>query len=345
MSFDLGLNHYSESQAGAFYDQLLERVRTLPGVEAAGLVWNTPFSGGSPGMTIDQVEGYEKAVQERLSAGSNSVSPDYFRTLRAPVLRGREFNATDTSASPKAVIVDETLAKRYWPGQDPLGRHIYLPGPGGAKPVEVVGVVGSMRSRRLGDVPRPTMYFPISQQPAANLTLAVRMGVEPSTAIPLLREMVKSLDPRVPLFHTRMLEQQMVGSLALQRMAAALLSGFGVLALLLGMIGIYGVLAFSVSRRTREIGIRMALGARIANVFSLVLWQGARLVAVGMIFGLVGAGAVTRLLRSFLFEVTPLDPLTFFCVIILLTAVSLAACWLPARRAARIDPMAALRCE
>jgi len=345
MSLDLGLNSYSETQARAFYDQLLERVRTLPGVEAAGLVWDTPLSGGTPGMSIDRVEGYEKGADERLAAGCNSVSPGYFRTLQVPILRGREFDTTDTPTSPRTVIVDDTLAQRYWPGQDPLGRHIYLPGPGGATPVEVVGVVGRMRSRRLADAPRQTMFFPVSQQSAGNLTLALRTGFEPSAAVPLLRDLVRSLDPRVPLFHVRTLEQQRAGSLALQRMAAALLSGFGALALLLATIGIYGVLAYSVGRRTREVGIRVALGAQVTDVLALVLWQGARLVAAGIILGLAGALAVTRLLRSFLFEVTPLDPLTFAGVIVLLSVVSLVACWLPARRAARTDPMVALRCD
>ena len=345
MSFDLGLNNYSEARGRAFYDQLLERARTLPGVEAAGLVWNTPLSGGSPGMSINRVEGYEKGPEERLAAGFNSVSPGYFRTLNVPLLRGRDFDATDTPASPKTVIVDDTFAQRCWPGQDPLGRRIYLPGRGGVQPVEVVGVVGRIRSRRLADAPRQTMFFPVSQQPAGSLTLAVRSGLDPSSAVPLLDDLVKSLDPGVPVFHIRTLEQQMVGSLALQRMAATLLSAFGVLALLLAMIGIYGVLAYSVSRRTREVGIRVALGAQTTDVLTLVVWQGSRLVAAGMILGMVSALAVTRLLRSFLFEVTPLDPLTLVCVIVLLVVVSLVACWLPARRAARIDPMMALRCE
>lgn len=344
-SFDLGLNHYDEGQTRAFYDQLLERTRTLPGVEAAGLVWNTPLAGGSPGMSIDRLEGYEKKAEERPVANFNLVSSGYFRTLRVPLLRGREFDAVDTPASVKVVLVDETFSQRYWPGQDPLGRRLYLPGPRGVEPVEIVGVVGSMRNRRLTDVPRPTMFFPISQRPAGDLTLVLRTGLEPAAAAPLLRDVAKTLDARVPPFHVRTMEQQIAGSLALQRLAAALLSGFGGLALLLATLGIYGVLAYSVSRRTREFGLRVALGAQTTDVLALVLWRGTRLVTVGIAVGLLSALPLTRLLRSLLFEVVPLDPLTFICVVVLLAVVALAACWLPARRAARIDPMVSLRHE
>jgi putative ABC transport system permease protein len=344
-SFDLGSNHYSEAQTRAFYDQLLERVRTLPGIEAAGLVWNTPLSGGSPGMSIARLDGYEKRAEERLAAGCNSVSPDYFRTLKVPILRGREFDATDTPTSPKTVVVDETFAQRYWPGQDPLGRRIYLPGRGGLEQVEVVGVVGSTRSRRLAEVPRQTMFFPISQRPAGNLTLAVRTGVAPAAAVPLLRDLAKSLDARVPLFHVRTLEQQMAGSLALQRMAAALLAGFGVLALLLATVGIYGVLAYSVSRRTREVGIRVALGAQGSHVLKLVVKQGMVLTLAGVGVGLLVSLWLTRYLASMLYEVKPADPLTFAAVAALLIGVAALACVLPAWRAARVDPMTALRSE
>ncbi|MEN6333038.1 MAG: ABC transporter permease, partial [Phycisphaerales bacterium] len=194
-SFDLGLNDYSEARAEAFLDRLLERVRTLPGVESAGLISNTPLSGGSPGRSIDHVEGYEKGPRERLAAGINTVSLGCFRTLGVPLLRGRDFDATDAPTGPRTVIVDDAFAQRYWPGRDPVGRRVYLAGPGGSEPVEVVGVVGAIRSRRLTDAPRPTMFFPISQDPTGNLTLAVRTGSELAVADPLLREVEKSLDP------------------------------------------------------------------------------------------------------------------------------------------------------
>jgi putative ABC transport system permease protein len=189
------------------------------------------------------------------------------------------------------------------------------------------------------------MYRPIAQWPGKSLTLAVRTGLEPAATVSVLRELVKTLDSAVPVFGIRTLAQQKSGSLALQRMAATLLSGFGVLALLLAALGIYGVLAYSVGRRTREIGVRMALGAQIADVLGLVLRQGLALVALGVVIGFAGAFAVTRLLRNFLYDVQPLDPLTFVSVVVVLAAVALLACWLPARRAAKVDPMKALRCE
>jgi ABC-type antimicrobial peptide transport system permease subunit len=197
----------------------------------------------------------------------------------------------------------------------------------------------------LTDSPRPALYFPLTQKSDLALSIAVRTGLEPSGTIALLRELVKSLDANVPVFGVRTMAQQKDGSLALQRMAAALLSGFGVLALLLAALGVYGVLAYSVSRRTREIGVRVALGAQIADVLVLVLRQGIRLVTTGVVLGLAGAFAATRLLRGFLYEVQPLDLLTFVTVVVVLAVVAVFACWLPARRAAKVDPMEALRYE
>jgi putative ABC transport system permease protein len=189
------------------------------------------------------------------------------------------------------------------------------------------------------------IFRPLAQWPAKALTLSVRTAVEPSAVIPALRGVVKSFDANVPVFNVCTMAQQKNDTLALQRMAALLLSGFGALALLLAALGIYGVLAYSVSRRTREIGVRMALGAKIADVLTLVMRQGLLLVAFGMALGLAGALALTRLLRGFLYEISALDPLTFVCVVFLLAVVSVLACWLPARRATRVDPMVALRHE
>jgi len=241
--------------------------------------------------------------------------------------------------------VNDAFVRRYWPDQNPLGKRIYPHGPKGVVPMEVVGVIESTRSRRLTDGPRPTMYFPLKQEPVQERTLSIRTGLAPSSTISHVQDVVKSLDPNVPAFGAHTLAQQKNDSLALQRMAATLLTGFGVLALLLAGIGIYGVLAYAVSRRTREIGVRMALGAQIADVLRLVLGQGLVLTGVGLGLGLVGAVAATRLLTAFLYEVKPLDPMTFVAVSVLLALVALAACWLPARRAACVNPMVALRHE
>lgn len=345
MSFDLGLNNYKPVQAHSFYAQLLERVRSLSGVEAAGLVQTPLLTGRSPGMSINRVEGYEPKPKEHLSADFNIVSPEYFKTLNIPVTQGREFSAADGAAALKTVVVNETLANRFWPNQNAVGRRFFLPGPDGGRSVEIVGVVQSTRSRRLTEQPRSAMFYPESQEPALDLTLMVRSGLEPAALIAALRTVVKSLDPHIPVFRVQTLAQQKSGSLSLQRMAAILLSSFGILALFLASLGIYGVLAYSVSRRTREIGVRMALGAQIADVLTLVLRQGAGVILVGIVLGLAASLAATRLLRGFLYEIQPLDPLTFGVVVILLTGVAMLACWLPARRAARIDPIQALRYE
>lgn len=344
-SFDLGFNNYPPARATEFYDQLLERVRTLPGIETAALSITTPLSGQIPGMSLERVEGYQGKPREHPVGEFNYIAGDYFRTLNVPLLRGREFTTADTATSPAVVIINQAFAQRYLAGQDPVGKKIFQPGPSGGTPIEVVGVVGALRSRRLADPARPAMYYPLTQKTEPALTLSVRTARDAAPVIAMLRSVAKSVDANVPLFGARTLAQQKDASLALQRMAADLLGGFGMLALLLAALGIYGVLAYSVSRRTREIGIRMALGAQVTDVLRLVLKQGTSLTGIGLLIGFGGALAATRLLRGFLYEITPWDPLTFALVIVVLAAVSLLAAWLPARKASRVDPLVALRCE
>ncbi len=345
MSFDLGLNNYGRPQAKDFYDRLLERVRTLPGVEAAGMSANTPLSGRAWSMSVERVEGFQSDNGFPPVGEVNIVSPEYFRTLGIPVLQGREFTTADGANDAPIVVVNQAFAIRYWPNQDVIGKRIFQHGPDGGISTEVVGVVETSRSSQLTDAPRPAMFFPVAQKSELALTLSVRTGLDPSATITQLRGLVRSLDATVPVFDVRTLAQQKDGSLALQRMAASLLSGFGVVGLLLAALGIYGVLAYSVSRRTREIGVRMALGAQLTDVLAMIMRQGLGMVVVGMVLGLAVAAGVCQLLRSFLFEIKPLDPLTFGVVIALLAGVALLASWLPARRAARVDPMVALRAE
>jgi predicted permease len=345
MSFDLGLNDYSDEKAAQFADQLLERVRTVRGIEAASLATATPLDGNLGGISIDRLEDYEKKPDEHPSADLNLISPGFFQTLSVPILAGRDFAASD--AGLKTVIINHAFAQRYWPGQNAVGKHLYIRAFGGSQggAWEIVGVVKDVASHRVQDAPSPAMFRPLSQWPAKALTLLTRTAAKPSAVMPTLRGLVSSLDADVPVFNVITMEQQKDGMLALQRMAALLVSGFGALALLLAALGIFGVLAYSVSRRTREIGIRMALGARIANVLNLVMCQGLKLVLIGMLLGLSGALALTRLLRGFLYEISALDPLTFASALVLLTIVSVLACWLPAWRASKVDPMEALRHE
>jgi hypothetical protein len=277
----------------------------LPGVEAASLARATPLDGNRMGMSVERAEGYENRDGERPFADLNLVSTDFFRTFSVPLLRGRDFDATDAAPGVNTVIVNEAFVRRYWPGQEAVGKRLFngfgdLPG----KEIwEIVGVVRNATSRELQTAPQPTMFRPLLQWRDKSLTLAVRTGLAPSTTIAALRGVVKSLDASVPVFNIRTLAQQRDGSRALQRMAATLLSGFGVLALLLAALGIYGVLAYAVSRRTREIGVRMALGAQVADVLRLVLRQGIGLKIIGLALGLVGAFCATRLLHGFLYEV------------------------------------------
>jgi hypothetical protein len=247
-------------------------------------------------MSIERLEGYEKKPDERPSADLNLISPGFFQTLSVPILAGRDFVASDAGAGLKTVIINHAFAQRYWPGQNAVGKHLYIRAFGGSQggAWEIVGVVKDVASHRVQDAPSPAMFRPLAQWPAKALTLLTRTAARPSTVIPTLRGLVSSLDANVPVFNVITMEQQKDGMLALQRMAALLVSGFGALALLLSALGIFGVLAYSVSRRTHEIGIRMALGARIANVLSLVMCQGLTLVLIGMLLGLSGALALTR---------------------------------------------------
>ncbi|MCC6233597.1 MAG: ABC transporter permease, partial [Verrucomicrobiales bacterium] len=342
-SFNLGLNDYSKPRAAEFYERLLERVRTLPGVEAASLGLITPLNGRTPGMSVERVEDYQPASKSPPTGDFNIVAPDYFRTLGVPRLQGRDFQPTDTAGGPAVVIVNEAFAARYWPGQNPVGKRLWQHGANGGTPTEVIGVVANSPTRRLTDAPRPAFYFPLSQKPDLSLTLTVRTGLEPAGTIRQLHDLVRSMDAQVPVFEVRTLAQQKDGSLALERMAATLLGGFGVLALLLAALGLYGVLAYSVSQRTREIGVRMALGACMADVLRMVLRQGVGLATTGLTLGILAAFGLTRFLRSFLFQVPTSDPWTYGAVALGLTAVALVACWLPARRATRVNPMEALR--
>lgn len=346
LSLDLGLNNYGKPQGAAFYDRLLERVRTLPGVEAASLANQTPLSGSSTRMSVERIEGYAAAPGEYPVAAVNWIASEYFRTLGVPLLKGRDFSSVDTAASAKVVIVDDAFAQRYWSGQDPVGRRIYQHGPDGTETAtEVVGVVRNLRIRQVSEAPFPAMYFPQAQRTVLDRTLLVRTALDPAVTIPQLRALVRELDPNAPMFRVQTMAQQKNRALAMERATATFLSGFGVLALLLAALGIYGVLAYAVSRRTREIGVRIALGAGVGDVLRLVLRQGLWLAGVGVAAGFAGALAAAHSLRSFLYGIQPLDPLTFAVVGGVLVLVALLACWLPARRATRVDPVVALRVE
>ncbi len=348
LTMDLEQQGYDEVRGKIFTAQLLDRVRALPGVVAASLADDLPLSlGGSRrGVTI---EGYAAQPGEDMEIHSSKVAPGYFETLRIPLLQGRTFEAQDRAAAPGVVLVNEAFARRYWPGQPPLGKHIQMgsvrSGVNDAPALTVVGVVKDGKYTSLGEEATPFLYLNLAQQYAASPTLIVRTSGNPTDWLAAVRSEVTTLDKSLPLFDVKTMRQHLGIALLPARLAGSVLGIFGLIALLLAAAGIYGVMAYAVAGRTREIGIRMALGADSFAVLRLVVQQGMTLVLIGLALGLAAAFALTHLLKSFLFGVSTADPVTFAGIVGLLTLVALAACWIPARRATQVDPLVALRCE
>ena len=346
MNISLPRQKYRENQQiSSFFDQLLERVRSVPGVETVGGIDPLPMS-GSDGTTGFVVEGAPpRAVGDRPEVGERTITPDYFLTMRIPLLKGRAFNERDREDAPRAVIVNQALANRFWPNEEAIGKRLGFRSADPQLWHEVVGIVGNVKHRRLDADPKPELYFPYSQYPGNFMTLVARTSADPLNAIPAIRNQVLALDPDQPVFDIKTMDERLSKSVAVSRFIMFLLGVFAALATLLAAVGIYGLMAYTVSQRTHEIGVRMALGAGAADVVSLVLKQGLKLVLAGVGIGVAGSLALTRLMESLLFEVSATDPLTFALISAVLTGVALAACFVPARRATRVDPMIALRYE
>jgi predicted permease len=285
--------------------------------------------------------GNEPAADER------RVTPGFFDAMGVPLLRGRGFTDADRADAPPVTIVSESFARRYFPDGDPLGQRLRIGGVrDDASPWwTIVGVAGSVRSRALDRQPEPEIYLPFAQRASRGMSLVVRTAGEPAAVMPLLRDVVGSLDPDLPVSQVATARELARASLASQRFLGSLLGAFAGLALLLAGVGLNGVIAFTVRQRVREIGIRLALGARPGDVLGAVLGRGLRLTAVGLAIGAGGALAAGRTLRGLLYDVSPTDPGTFAAVGVVLTATALFACYWPARRAARLDPVEALRHE
>ncbi|MBI3405519.1 MAG: ABC transporter permease [Acidobacteria bacterium] len=346
LSLDLSLAGYSEEDGAALAGRLLERVHALPGVEGASLSWGVPLDGNGRGLGGVEVTGFQTPRGGSVwNADWNIVTPEYFRTMKIPLVSGREFTEADAQGSAEVCIINETMAKKFWPGQNAVGRKFNNPqSRNQARILEIVGVARDQKYRSLGDEPRLFVFAPLKQNYMASLFLVVRSAAGHSQ-IPTLRAVVRELNPYLPVLHAESMEEVAGIGLLPQRIAGGVAGGFGAVGLLLTAIGIYGVTAFSVSQRTREIGIRMALGAQSGDVMSIVLSQGMKLTLVGVGIGLVLAFAATRLLDSLLFGLSAQDPFTFAGVAILMCAATLAACWIPARRAAAVNPIVALRYE
>ena len=277
----------------------------------------------------------------------NAISPNYFHTLGASLAQGREFTAQDTADAPLVVIVNEAAARRYWPGQEVIGKRIIRDKPidRPTRYAEVVGVVRDSKEKDLTADPRPALYLPLLQNYTPELTLHARTATPSQTLLAAVRREAQLLDPQLPLYNLGTLAQQKDGSLYIEHLAAALLTLFGLLALSLAAVGIYGVLSYAVTERTREMGIRLALGARPRDLLQLVVLQGMMLTLIGLVIGVGASFALTRLIAKLPFGVSATDPLTFIVIPLLLAGVALLACWIPAWRATRVDPLAALRYE
>ena len=329
-----------------FWARLLEQSRAIPGVITAAATTNVPFNGNISSGSYSIV-GRARVADEPAPHGRQEVvGGDFFKAMHIPLIAGRAFNDGDTIDAPPVCIIDEYLAKKYFAATGALGRQIQRGGPTSPK-FTIVGVAGTINSIDLGQpVTKERLYYPLTQQPQARgggMALVLKTGLDPQTLVPQVRSIVRAIDPEQPIADVRTMEQWVARSLQTRRTSMTLLTIFGAVALVLSAIGIYGVLAFGVAQRVREFGIRQALGADRSSILSLVLGQGLRTAGVGLALGLVASAALSRLLESLLYGVTPFDPAVFGVVVVVLALVATAACYIPARRATRVDPMVALR--
>jgi putative ABC transport system permease protein len=348
MQISLPSNRYKDpQQIDAFFAQALEKVKALPGVESAGVCTSVPMSGsGSSGSF--SIEGRTVAPGEMSPWGNRwFAGATYFQTMGIPLLKGRYFDDRDVREAPPVSIIDETMERKFWANEDPIGKRISFQRDPQGNPIwrEVVGVVGHVKQKGLEGESPVQYYVPHRQLPSSGVFLVVRTAAEPSSLAGAVRGSIQQADRELPVFRVTTMERLVTESMTQRRFAMTLLGIFAVVALILASVGLYGVMSYSVTHRTNEIGIRMALGARVTDVLAMVVGQGMRLSLAGVGIGLVGAFALTRVMRTLLFSVSATDPLTFVVVALLLAGVSLLACYVPARRATKVDPMEALRYE
>jgi predicted permease len=342
MALDPAQNGYKIERLRNFYGQLSERLAALPGVKTISFARNVPMSGSYSRFGIE-VPGYQPRPGEEMAVLFNQIGPQFFATLGAPVLQGREFTAQDTPESPKVAIVDQSVARCFVGSENPLGKRITLEN---YKDLEIVGVVADAKYRNLKESVPKTAYIPYSQyEQLGQRILCVRAAGDPGALVAAIRQEVRNLDPNLPVFDVKTFAEQINDSVSRERLVALLSSFFSLFALLLASMGLYGVMTFSVARRTREIGIRMALGARARNVLWQVLRETLLLALIGVALGLPAALAASRLAEGLLFGLTATDPLTIALATLVMITIAVLAGYLPARKAARIDPMVALRYE
>lgn len=344
----LSANRYAERpQMAAFYEQLLGKIAALPGVESAGASSIVPLSGAAADDPFS-IEGRPLDITRMTVAGRQSVSPDFFRVLDINLMKGRTFTTEDSAEATAVAIINETMAKTFWPDEpaSAIGQKIKLGAPKApGNWATIVGIVRDIPHRGLDSEAKPDWYLPQSQSPARTMTLFVRTKLDPASLAVAIRQQVGAIDPAQPVTNVSTMNKVVASSVAPRRFSMLLLTVFAAAALLLAATGVYGVMAYAVTQRTREVGIRMALGAQSSDVIRLILKQGLTLTLIGIVVGTLGAIAAASAMTNLLYGIKATDPLTFTTIALLLITVALLACYLPARRAAKVDPMVALRCE
>jgi predicted permease len=345
MRISLSSPRYDQrSQREAFYREVLERVSSSPGVESVGAINHLPLADVQFGGWLRIPGRAQTSTNDQPPTPIAVVSPDYFRVIGIPLRAGRVFGEHDNAESPRVVILSEALARGLFPDEDPLGKHVWVPGPGKGNPI-VIGIVGDVRHRGLDQDVMPQVYLPYQQLGPATMTLVISSPIDASSLASVVRDQVLAINSALPVYEVQTMEERLASAVSPRRFSLVLLGGFALLALALAGVGVYGVIAYAVTQRTHEIGIRMALGAQGVDVLRLLVGRGMAVVGIGIGLGLVGAWMSTRVLASLVFGVSVTDPRTFAVVALVLTIVALFACYLPAQKATKVDPMAALRQE
>lgn len=342
---NMGLRGYTPEQARLAHQRLIDALEAVPGVRSVDMTRFVPLSMNDAASVLE-IEGRPKDPNRPLISSMGWVGPHFFETLDIRVVAGRAITDRDTAAAPGVVVVNEAFAKRFWPGENSIGKRISLSSdPNVPKWLEVVGIAKTGKYVTLGEEPTPFLYVPYDQDIQTAMNLVIRMEGSPRALLPTVRKTLHAADPDLPLDGLMTMEESLGAVLLPARLAGSVLGAFGALALLLAAVGLYGVMSYLVAQRTREIGVRMALGARPGDVVGMVLRRGMTVALAGMLAGITAAIAVTRFAATFLYGISPTDPPTFLGVFLLLGSVALFACWIPARRAARVAPMTALRYE
>jgi predicted permease len=336
-----GTKYRERKAVNQFYREIADRITPLPGVVSQGVVSVLPLT-GSVGWGQINVEGFTPAPGQELQVDLRAASSDYFRAMRIPLRRGRFFSEHDSLDSQPVVIVDERFAQRFWSRDNPVGKHVWFDP---KKPMSVIGVVGAVKQDGLDTEGKIVVYFPHRQQAMNGMFLVARTSTDPGSLAAGIVHEIHAVDPNVAVYQVRTMQDRLYGSLARQRFATTMLSAFAVFALILAAIGVYGVMSYLVAQNTRDIGVRVALGAQRSSIVAMVVRQGMALAVVGIVAGLSASAVLTRVMASLLFGISATDAATFAAVPLALALIAMLATYIPARRATKIDPIVALREE